>query len=101
MPLSKSNPLILSQKLHAESYIQVKRTFDVKQTTTVIDKIKWDTLKAFGYNDNRSELYIYFNGKLTVNNSPSEVFSLYIPADRVEIVKNAILRLVEIVNAEK
>jgi|GEM_PF-3113819 hypothetical protein len=100
-PASKVNSLILLQHLDNENCKQVKQTIDNKRLTTIINKIHWDAFRAFGYNDNRSELYIYFNKNVMVNNSPADVFSIYVPDDKVEEIKNAILRLVEIIKAEK
>jgi uncharacterized protein with ParB-like and HNH nuclease domain len=96
----KSNHLILLQKLDDESFKQVIKTVDNKQITAIITKISWSAFKALGYNDNRSELYIYFNKKILVNNIPTEVFSLYIPSDQIDNVKSAINRLVDIAKEE-
>jgi len=102
-PESKTNHLILSQHLNANaaSFRQVKQTVANQQQATVVSKIHWEALRAFGYNDNRSELYIYFNTKIMVANSPADVFSMYVPDDKVDEIKNAILHLVELVRAGK
>jgi len=100
-PVSKVNSLILLQHLDNENCKQVKQTIDNKRLTNIINKIHWDAFRAFGYNDNRSELYIYFNIKVMVANSPADVFGIYVPDDKVEEMKNAILRLVEIVKIER
>ncbi|MDB5005512.1 MAG: hypothetical protein JWQ34_3737 [Mucilaginibacter sp.] len=100
-PISKVNNLIVLQHLDDETCKQVKQTIDNKRLTTIINKIHWDAFRAFGYNDNRSELYIYFNTNIRVNNTPKDVFGIYIPDDKVEEMKNAILRLVAIFKTEK
>ncbi len=98
----KVNHLILLQQLGDETYKQVVLSDDKKQLTTIVEKINWGAFKAFGYNDNRSELYIYFNKKIIVNNTPAEVFSVYVPDDndKVDIVKKAIFRLVDIAKGD-
>lgn len=96
----KVNPLILLQQLGDETYKQVVLSDGKKQLTTIVAKINWGAFRAFGYNDNRSELYIYFNKKIIVNNTPTEVFSLYIPSDQIDNVKSAINRLVDIVKGK-
>lgn len=100
-PESKTNHLILSQHLNAnaENFKQVKQTAADRRQTTIVSKIHWEDLRAFGYNDNRSELYIYFNTKIIVANSPADVFSMYVPDDKVDEIKNAILHLVELIKA--
>jgi hypothetical protein len=100
-PVSNSSYLILLQELNDETFKQTKQAADNKRLTTVVTKIQWNAFRAFGYNDNRSELYIYFNKKVMVNNIPAEAFSIYIPADKLESIKNAILRLVQIIKEEK
>jgi hypothetical protein len=100
-PASRVNNLILLQHLDDENCKQVKQTIDNKRLTTIINKIQWNAFRAFGYNDNRSELYVYFNTNLRVDNTTKDVFGIYIPDDKVEEMKNAILRLVEIVKTEK
>lgn len=100
-PASKVNNLILLQHMDDENCKQVKQTIDNKRLTTVINKIHWDAFRAFGYNDNRSELYIYFNTNIRVNNTSKDVFGIYVPDNKIEEMKSAILRLVEIVKTEK
>jgi len=100
-PIRKDNWLILSQELTDECYKLVRRSFNNKLVSTTVNKIYWDTFRAFGYNDNRSELYMYFNSNVSVNNKSAEVFGIYIPADKIENVKEAILRLVEIAKEDK
>ncbi|MES2429143.1 MAG: hypothetical protein V4560_19330 [Bacteroidota bacterium] len=92
----KVNYLILSQQLSDDSFKQLLQTTDKKQLTTLVTKIKWEAFSAFGYNDNRSELYLYFDKKIIVNNIPAEVFSFYVPDSKVNVVKDAVFRLVDI-----
>ena len=98
---SKANHLIVSQHLNAnaKNFIQVQQTTTGKQQTSV-SKIRWEGLRAFGYNDNRSELYIYFNTKVIVGNTSADVFSMYVPDDKVDQMKNEILHLVELIKSE-
>jgi hypothetical protein len=92
----KVNYLILSQQLSDDSFKQLLQTTDKKQLTTLVTKIKWEAFSAFGYNDNRSELYLYFDKKIIVNNIPAAVFSFYVPDSKVNVVKDAVFRLVDI-----
>jgi hypothetical protein len=100
---SRSNHLILSQYLNANagSFKQVMQTTTNKQQSVTVSKIRWEALRAFGYNDNRSELYIYFNTKIMVGNGAADVFSMYVPDDKVDEMKNEILHLVDVIKGEK
>jgi hypothetical protein len=100
LPKSKNNHVIVLQELSDKYYIQIRMHTDHNKITDTISHIDWNAFRAFGYNDNRSELYIYFNKKLMVNDIPKDAFSMYIPEDKVDNIKNDIMHLVEITRLE-